>query len=70
MNPRYCAYARANGHTPAEQLAADRAGAKMASFMAFIAREKRAYLAARGVADPAWPIEDHDDFTKFVESRW
>ena len=71
MNPRYIAYASANGRNPDEQLAHDAIaypGGKMVGFMLWISAMIRKWRASAGITDERMSDERHAAFTAWLEA--
>jgi len=71
-NPRYVAFAKANGRTAEEQSAVDAAGTHTLEFQLWIGRKWQKFAEAHGCKVSYWlRIWDQDEFDKwlFAEGR-
>jgi len=66
-NPRYVAFARANGRTPEEQNAVDVAGTHKLEFILWIGRKWQEFAESHGCRVSYWlRIWDHNEFNKWL----
>ena len=71
-NPYYVAYAKAHGHTPEEQSAADEVawpGGRAAGFMLWISECKQAFFIAHPECFLRDTIMDYDVWGRFLVAR-